>query len=152
VQIYDKGGNLLASSNPPESRIFDDMVIRNAFLAGKELEGISFDGSDLRSSDFSGADLYGAILSDCRFDLCILAGADLRSSFLNNVSFCNADLRGARFSRDNMNMGLNIWNVNFAGADLAGADFTGAIYDELTIFPRGFIPEEHGLSPEVKVD
>jgi uncharacterized protein YjbI with pentapeptide repeats len=89
VQIYDKGGNLLASSNPPESRIFDDMVIRNAFLAGKELEGISFDGSDLRSSDFSGADLYGAILSDCRFDLCILAGADLR---------------GARFSRDNMNM------------------------------------------------
>ena len=51
-----------------------------------------------------------------------------------------------------MNMGLNIWNVNFAGADLAGADFTGAIYDELTIFPRGFIHEEHGLSPEVKVD
>ncbi|MGC2620861.1 MAG: pentapeptide repeat-containing protein [Acidobacteriaceae bacterium] len=76
MEIRDRNGDLIATSNPPDSRIFDQMTIRNAFLANCELEGISFDGADLSGSDFSGADLYWANLTDARFDSCNLANAD----------------------------------------------------------------------------
>jgi len=145
VEIYDKKGNLIATSEPPDTRIFDNMVIRDASLAGRELEGISFDGSDLQGSDFTGADLYGAILSDANFDYCIFREADLRYTHMYKVSFRNADMRGTRFSLDEMNGALVLCAVDFSGANLEGADFTGAIYDSDTTFPDGFSTEERGL-------
>jgi uncharacterized protein YjbI with pentapeptide repeats len=145
VQIHDRHGNLIATSNPPETRIFDNMVIRKAQLAGRELEGISFDGSDLQGSDFSGADLYGAILTDSNFDSCLFVQADLRSAFMFRVSFRNTDMRGARFSLDQMGGALVLRAVDFSNANLDEADFTGALYDSDTIFPKGFNPEERGL-------
>jgi uncharacterized protein YjbI with pentapeptide repeats len=148
VQIHDRDGNLIATSNPPETRDFDNMVIRNARLAGRELEGIHFNGSDLQGSDFSGADLYGAILSDSNFDSCLFVQADLRSAFMHKVSFRNADMRGARFSLDQMGGTLVLRGVDFSDANLDDADFTGALYDSDTIFPNGFNPEERGLRLE----
>ena len=148
MEIFDKNSNLIATSNPPETRIFDDMVIRNAQLAGRELELISFDGSDLQGSDFSGADLYGAILSDSNFDSCLFVQADLRSAFMFRVSFRNADMRGARFSLDQMGGALVLSAVDFSNANLDEADFTGALYDSDTVFPNGFNPEERGLKPK----
>jgi uncharacterized protein YjbI with pentapeptide repeats len=145
VKICDKAGNVIATSDPPDTRIFDGMLIRNAFLAGLELEGISFDGSDLRGSDFSGCDLYGAYLCDTNFESCMFAHADLRSAFLFRVSFRNADLRCARLSLDEMGGALSLATVDFSGANLDGADFTGAIYDSMTVFPKGFDPEKRGL-------
>ena len=145
MQIHDRDGNLIATSNPPESRNFDNMVIRNAQLAGRELEAIHFDGSDLKGSDFSGADLYGAILSDSNFDSCLFVQADLRSAFMYRVSFRNADMRGARFSLDQMRGALVLRAVDFSNANLDGADFTGALYDSATIFPNGFNAEQKGL-------
>jgi uncharacterized protein YjbI with pentapeptide repeats len=121
------------------------MIIRNALLAGCELEVIHFDGSDLQGSDFSGADLYGAILSDSNFDSCPFVQADLRSAFMYRVSLCNADMRGARFSLDQMGGALVLRSVDFSNANLDEADFTGALYDSDTIFPNGFNPEERGL-------
>lgn len=148
MTIYDKDGNVAAMSNPPDSRIFDNMVIHNALFSGLELEGVSFDGSDLHGSDFTDADLYGATLADSNFDSCIFVRADLRHSFIHNVSFANADLRGARFSLSEMKGRMRLHQVNFTNANLDGADFTGAIYDTATIFPEGFIAEEHGLTSE----
>jgi uncharacterized protein YjbI with pentapeptide repeats len=145
VQIHDRNSNLIATSNPVESRIFDNMVIRNAQLAGCKLERISFDGSDLQGSDFSGADLYGAILSDSNFDSCLFVGTDLRSAFMFRVTFRNADMRGARFSLDQMGGALVLRAVDFSNANLDDADFTGALYDSDTVFPSGFDPEERGL-------
>ncbi len=148
MEIFDKNGNLIATSNPPETRIFDNMVIRNAHLAGRELEVIHFDGSDLQGSDFSGADLYGAILSDSNFDSCQFVKSDLRSAFMFRVSFRTADMRGARFSLDQMGGALVLRAVDFSNANLDEADFTGALYDSDTIFPKGFNPEERGLKLE----
>jgi uncharacterized protein YjbI with pentapeptide repeats len=145
VTIHDKDGNVVAIS---DSRIFDNMVIHNALLSGLELEGISFDGSDLQGSDFTDADLYGANLADSNFDSCIFVRADLRDSFIYNVSFANADLTGARFSLSNMKERMRLHKVNFTNAKLDGTDFTGAIYDAMTIFPEGFIAEDHGLTSE----
>jgi uncharacterized protein YjbI with pentapeptide repeats len=145
VEIFDKTGKLIATSNPADTRIFDNMIIRNALLAGRELEGISLDGSDLQGSDFSGADLYGAILSDSNFDSCLFVQADLRCSFMFRVSFRNADMRGARFSLNEMGGALVLRAVDFSNANLEVADFTGALYDSETIFPNGFNLEERGL-------
>jgi len=122
------------------------MVIRNAHLAGMELEGISFDGSDLRGSDFTGSDLYGAFLCDSNFESCRFTNADLRSAFIHNDNFRGADLRGARLCKDEMGGGLRIYQSDFTNAILDGADFAGAAYDSMTIFPEGFDPTEHGLS------
>jgi uncharacterized protein YjbI with pentapeptide repeats len=145
MEIFDKNGRLIVTSNPPDKRIFDNMVIRDALLAGRELEGISFDGSDLQGSDFSGADLYGAFLCDSKFDSCLFVQADLRSAFMFRVSFRNADMRGARFSLNQMGGALFLRAVDFSNANLEEADFTGALYDSDTIFPNGFNPEERGL-------
>ena len=68
MKIHDRDGNVIATSNPPESRIFDGMVIHGALLAGFELEGISFDGSDLRGSDYTGANLDGADFTGATYD------------------------------------------------------------------------------------
>ena len=145
MEIHDKNGVVIASSNPPETRNFDCMTIRGADLAGLELEGISFGESDLRDSNFTNADLYGAYLCDSDLSRCVLRGADLRNSFIHNVKFCDSDLRGARLSLDEMGGALVLHSADFTGANLEGADFTGALYDERTIFPKGFDPEEHGL-------
>jgi uncharacterized protein YjbI with pentapeptide repeats len=148
VTIYDKDGNAISISEPPDTRIFDNMKIRNAFLAGMELEGISFDGSDLSNSDLSGSDLYGAFLCDAHFDSCKLIDADLRSAFLFRATFRNSDLRGARLSLDELGGALSLNAVDLTDAILDGADFTGATYDSETIFPEGFDPIKHGLTPE----
>ena len=148
MEIYDKSGALIATSNPPDARIFDRMIIRNASLAGRELEGISFDGSDLQGSDFTEADLYGAFLCDSNFESCVFTDADLRSAFMHKVSFRHADMRRARLSLNEMGGSLTLNAVDFSNANLDGADFAGAVYDSETIFPQGFNPEERGLRPK----
>jgi hypothetical protein len=47
---------------------------------------------------------------------------------------------------------LFLHEVNFANANLDNVDFTGAIYDERTVFPEGYIPEEHGLTSEAAAE
>lgn len=145
MQIFDKNGAPLAKSNPPNKRFFDNMVIRNASLAGLELGGISFEGSYLQGSDFTGADLYGANRADCNLDSCVLVGADLRWAYFFRTSFRNADLRNARFDLSALASPVRLDSVDFSGANLDGADFTEAIYDSETIFPVGFDPEKRGM-------
>ena len=145
MEIYDESGNLIASSVPPESRNFDSMVIRNARMVDLKLEGMSFSRSDLSDSDFSGSDLYGSILDETNMSQCKMLGVDLRFSFIEDVSFRGADLRNARFSRDELGGGLVLHAADFTGANLDGADFSGAIYDAATIFPEGFDPEQRGM-------
>jgi uncharacterized protein YjbI with pentapeptide repeats len=113
MTIYDKAGNIIAISNPPDSRNFDKMTIRNAALAGMELEGISFDESDIKHSDFTGSDLYGANLSHANCDSCIFVNADLRWGYFFRASFRNADLRGARFGLSELGDGLSLDAVDF---------------------------------------
>jgi uncharacterized protein YjbI with pentapeptide repeats len=145
MEICDKSGNVIASSVPPESRHFDKMVIRNAWMVSLELEGISFNRSDLSGSDLSGSDLYGSFLSETNMSQCKMQGVDLRYSYIDDVCFRGADLRNARFSKDEVGGGLVLHAVDFTGANLEGADFSGAIYDAATVFSEGFDPGERGM-------
>jgi uncharacterized protein YjbI with pentapeptide repeats len=145
MDIYDKSGNVIASSVPPESHNFDNMIIRNASMVNRELEGISFDRSDLSGSDFTGSDLYGSILIETDMSQCRMQGVDLRYSHIDDVSFRGADLRNARFSWDEVGGRLVLHAADFTGANLEGADFSGAVYDDATIFPEGFDPAQRGM-------
>ena len=86
MEIYDKSGNVIASSVPPESRNFDNMTIRNAWMVDLELEGMSFSRSDLSRWECTGSDLYGSILIETNMSQCKiqgvanLAGADFSGS------------------------------------------------------------------------
>jgi uncharacterized protein YjbI with pentapeptide repeats len=145
MTIYDKAGNAIAVSDPPDTRHFDNMTIRNASMVGMELEGITFEESDLQGSDFSGSDLYGAIFSDTNCDSSSFVEADLRCGFFFRSSFRNSDLRSAKMGLDQLGGGLDLDAVDFTNANLDGADFTGASYNSETIFPEGFNPLERGL-------
>ena len=145
MKICDQSGKVIASSIPPESRNFDNMVIRNAQMVNLELERISFDRSDLSGSDFTGSDLYGSFLSETNMSGCKMQGVDLRCSYIDGVCFRGSDLRNARFSRDELGGGLTLHAVDFTGANLEGADFSGAIYDSTTAFPEGFDPAQRGM-------
>jgi uncharacterized protein YjbI with pentapeptide repeats len=145
MEIYDKSGNVIASSVPPESRNFDNMTIRNAWIVDLELEGMSFSRSDLSGWEFTGSDLYGSILIETNMSQCKMQGVDLRSSYIDEVCFRGADLRNARFSRDELGGGLTLHAADFTDANLEGADFSGSKYDAATIFLEGFDPVQKGM-------
>ncbi len=145
MEIYDRSGKVIATSVPPESRKFENMIIRDAWMVNLELEGISFAGTDLSGSNLTGSDLYGSTLMETNMSHCNMQGVDFRYSYIDDASFRDADLRNARFSRDELGGGLTIHSADFIGANLDGADFSDAIYDAATIFPEGFDPNQRGM-------
>ena len=145
MKIYNKSGEVIASSVPTESRNFENMLIRGARMVNLELEGISFRGSDLTGSDFTGSDLYGSTLDETNMSCCKMQGVDLRNSYIDGVCFRGADLGNARLSRNELGGGLMLCAADFTDANLDGADFSGAIYDAATVFPEGFDPDQRGM-------
>lgn len=77
----------------------------------------------LRNANLENADLGGADLR----------GANLQEAYLYRAKLILADLRG----------------VNLFGANLFRANLEGATYNDKTVFPYGFDPEEHKM---IKVD
>jgi len=138
-------------------------------FVGAHLKGISFhraifEGLDFSKADFTGCDLrnsvfYFSVLNDARMINVSLVnailvgskmrGVDLSGSLLmysdfSKVDFSLASLRGATV------VGGDFRDVEFSGADVTvvGLDqcnLEGASYDDQTIWPENFNPEEHGL-------
>lgn len=85
-----------------------------SYLRGVSAQGAVFGACTLNGTDFTGADLRGAVFDDV--DNNAFYEVDKPLLFMEyRLSFCNADLRGARFS------GTYLANVDFTGADLTGA-------------------------------
>ena len=152
MDILDRAGNLVARSEPPDKRWFEKMVIRDAFLAGTEIEGISFEDATLENGDFTNADLYGANLYGATLESCSFVNADLRWSTFFEACFHNCDMRGARFGISEIGGPTWVMQVDFSGSNLDGADFTGAVYDDQTVFPEDFDPAQRGLVHRDTVD
>ena len=145
MEIFDRAGNLVARSEPPNKRWFNEMLIRDPFLAGMEIEGISFQDATLGNGDFTNADLYGANLYGSTFESCSFVNSDLRWSTLFEARFHNCNMRGARFGKSELGGPTWVMQVDFSGSNLDDADFTGAVYDDETVFPEGFDPTGRGL-------
>jgi uncharacterized protein YjbI with pentapeptide repeats len=125
--------NDLSGANLQEA-IFTEANLNKATLADADLQRARFVGAILAEADFTGARMQLAALRNVR------AGG---------AKFSNADLRGAE-------VGGNFSSADFTNADLRGADLreaaamevatlSGARFDCLTRFPRGFEPEKRGM-------
>ena len=83
--------------------------------------------TNLRNTNLSGANLYDANLHNANLREANLSGADLRGAYLRNA---------------------NLREANLSGTDLRMTDLIGANYNERTILPEGFDPEEEGMVRE----
>ncbi|SPP98881.1 protein of unknown function [Bradyrhizobium vignae] len=132
--------------------MFHDAVLEGAILARCDLRGATFNDANLRRADLRGAncglDNLGGSTDFIGADL---SGADLRQANIGGADFTNAKLVGADLSGANAVSELPNWRLTwFRGADLtgvrlAGARLSGATYDDRTVFPRGFNPNEAGM-------
>ena len=132
--------------------MFNDAVLEDAILTRCDLRGAIFNGANLRGADLRGAkcalDNLGGSTDFINADL---SGADLSRADIGGADFTGAKLVGANLSGANSVSTMPAHRTTcFDGADLsdarlAGAKLVGAIYDERTVFPRGFKPDQAGM-------
>lgn len=84
--------------------------------------------------------LRALVEGDCRG--LVLPHAGYSTLSLIRMDFREADLREADFRQS------WIRDCDFRGANMEHADLTDATFDEDTIWPEGFDPEEHGARAE----
>ncbi|MCX7869030.1 MAG: pentapeptide repeat-containing protein [Terrimicrobiaceae bacterium] len=161
----------LAQEATPHPQDFRHRNLSNKDFAGGELEGASFLRVRLSKANFEGADLSNATFRQCLLEGANFRGATFgpetkfRESSLNDADFAGVDLKGADFTKVNLR-GANLANTkgwgdlkdcSLAEADLRGADFSavkgdlesvqwsGAVYNDKTVFPKGFGAEGAGM-------
>ena len=132
--------------------MFHNAVIEGAIMARCNLRGARFSAANLRLADFSGAncglDNLGGSTDFIKADL---SGADLRNANLGGADFSGAlligtDLSGARFDCVLPGRVARFNGANLTDARLGRTQFAGALYDNNTIFPRGFKPDAAGMA------
>ncbi len=144
----------------------EQMVIGSfplADLANKKLDELDLDRLDFEQAKFDGASLVGAQLRfssyrkssfrnanlsrlrgiGSKFDDCDFTGANLREAGLENASLARAnltkaDLSGADLARVNL-IGANLTNAKLSAKQTGAADFSMALFDDTTVFPKGFV-------------
>lgn len=142
-------GASLRSTNLANSRIrnanFQDADLRGAYLGGSDLSGSDLRGAALPfilsgGIKMQGVNMEGLDLKGQGFFWVDLTGANLRNTknfgTVESTNFTNADLRGANL--------LTAW-TNARTPTLSAANFKGAIYDNDTVFPKGFSPQGAGM-------
>jgi uncharacterized protein YjbI with pentapeptide repeats len=123
----------------------------NSNFREANLVGSRFQRVDLSDSDFTGADLteanVDATLAGVRFDRANLTNAIFYNSYLPDVSFAGAIIRGARFHQASSLSESQLYSTaSYQARDLRGTqlsrllegwsfrdqDLTGAVFDEAT--------------------
>lgn len=90
-------------------------------------------GSALMNASFTGAQMNCVRLLDV-----VAAYADFSGADLSMANLKNADVGGSSFANSNLR------GVNFDVKRLDGTIFFGAIYNDQTIWPKGFSPQRVG--------
>lgn len=99
-------------------------VLRGANLTNSDLSGAELWDADLREADLSGAKMHRSILRKAKMQKAVFANTDLWGADLRRANLCDTDLSSTRLDK---------------------ALLTGAYYNNDTIFPRNFKPEEQGM-------
>jgi Pentapeptide repeats (8 copies) len=99
--------------------------LSEAYLVGKNLEGVDLSGSNLRNTTILRTDLHGANLKGSNLRDAILLKINLTGANLSETDLRGAILSGAILQDANLR-GANLIEANFREADLRGADLTGA--------------------------
>ncbi len=111
-------------------------------MQGANLFRANLIGSIMTDSNLEKANLAEAILNGAILQNANLSGANLTRADLNWVDFSQADLRRANLQQARLG-----W-AKLTNARLDEADLTEARYNEHTIWPDGFSPEEAGCINE----
>jgi hypothetical protein len=101
-------------------------------------------GKDFSHQILNLAQLEKRDLSGANFEKTVLSAAILRQANLSGANLAGANLVGADLRQANL-AGADLRGTNLTSTRLKGAQFQNALYNEHTFFPRGFLPEEHGL-------
>jgi len=130
-------------------------------LAKSNFEGANLDGATFRQVRLTHANFVGSIFGEeTKFRECTLNEAELEGLDLKGADFHRINLRGANL-KNSKGWG-DISDCTFCDADLRGADFsrakgdldtvqwTDAVYDDKTVFPPGVKAEDVGATREVK--
>lgn len=110
-------------------RTAKDLDLREAELAGADLERLNGDFLNLSGADLTGARLREAQLMDCDFPSARLREADFTRATLWQCKFRDADASQARF--EGAHAENNFWSkVDFTGADFRSARLSETFFDE----------------------
>lgn len=116
--------------------------LSNSQMQGANLFRANLIGSIMTDSNLEKANLAEAILNGAILQNANLFEANLTRADLNWVDFSQADLRRANLQQARLG-----W-AKLTDANLDGTNFTEARYNEHTIWPDGFSPEEAGCINE----
>jgi hypothetical protein len=133
---------LLEIAQLPQAHL-DGQNLHRAHLEGKDLHGISLRNADVRNALLMGANLREADFTEACLANAILDGAILTHAVLHRAILTGASFKGARLEQANLSK-ARILFTDFSGAFLKDVNLDGASYDESTLWPKGFIPEEFG--------
>ncbi len=135
----DNGFALRAARELAHHRWLCDGSLRGANLGGANLaEGAILTKADLSYTNLSSANLIGAFMPRAILEEANLMNAKLCGVTLSEANLKKANLIGADF------LEADLRGVNLKGANLVGAKLVGAVYDQHTVWPDGFDPDEAG--------
>jgi uncharacterized protein YjbI with pentapeptide repeats len=130
-----------------------ELELHRAIFDGLNLSEADFTGSNLRNASFNHSMLNGAVMNGAALMNASFIEAKMRCVYLVDVVAAYADFSGADLSMANLKNadigGASFVNSNLRDVDIDvkridGAVFSGAIYNDGTIWPKGFAPESFG--------
>lgn len=107
--------------------------LRNATLREATMVGANLSGADLRGANLDSAKLQNARIVNADLSMASLRGANLQGADLSNATLLRGDLRGAnlsqtRFGRANLR-GVRLEGATLGISNLDSTDMQGAIVD-----------------------
>ena len=122
-----------------------------AYAQGSNFSGVNASEADLTEADLSLANLYGSYFPYANLAQSFLESANLRRSNFQGANLEGASLKGSDLRQTDLREATLI-GANLSDTNIEGTFWAGAIYDQTTIFPAWFIPEEWGLIPVEESD
>jgi len=132
-----------------------DVVLEGIDLRYANLKGADMSRAKLKFVNLKGANLIGADLDDAELFGALLLHVNLIEANLIEANLIDAQLNGANLTRASLE-GADLRSANLCDAVLEATDLTDtnlilAKYNNRTIFPRKFSPQERGMVYEVGI-
>ncbi len=118
-----------------------DRALRRRLREGEDFSGGVLKGARLAELDIPRARLRGANLSQCDLRRIDMRWSDLRGARLKGTQLDGALLDGANLTGADLRY-ATLFGCVFEGARLGGIRLRGAMWDQTTVWPKGFIPFE----------
>jgi uncharacterized protein YjbI with pentapeptide repeats len=151
---YQRLNLLLLSMFLTIQTVYAAEILDGLSPASKETPKAAVDATQNDEAQLTHVDFSGQNLSFSNFQLKPLTGANFRQTVLFEARFMGANLTEADFTGAHL-VGADFRNSNMQMANLSRADLTrsrvegakmqGASYDQFTLFPDGFSPQQYGL-------